>query len=250
MNQFNYTIVVAEDEELLLDNLIQKIQKLDLGFDVVGRAQTGLQAYEIIKELEPDLVITDIRMPILDGLGLIEKIRNRFPDMKCVIVSGFSDFEYAKTAIRLHVSEYLLKPIDPEELQKALLSIRHEFEVTQKSVDDIFNDGTAHNTPEQIGELLKNYLTENYNLEINLNLIADNMNYSPSYLTRLFCQQFGVTPLKYISSLRIAKAKHLLKHNPNLSVRQIGEMVGYQDQAYFSRFFKKQTGVSPADIRK
>ena len=250
MEQPAYTIVVAEDEELLLNNLIQKIEKASPYFTVIGKAQTGIQAYELVKELNPDLVITDIKMPVMNGIELLEKVHNRYPFIKFIIISGFSDFEYAKSAIRLQVSDYLLKPVDPEELSSALAAVRERFEIERSAYADIFNPEMTRNTPELIAEALKNYLVHNYNVDINLNLIATNMNYSSSYLTKIFCQKYDVTPSRFITSMRISQAKHYLLHNPELSIKQIGELVGYQDQGYFSRIFKKQVGVSPFDYRE
>ena len=108
----------------------------------------------------------------------------------------------------------------------------------------------TRNTPEQIAKVLKEYMIHNYNVDINLNIIASNMNYSSSYLTKIFCQKYDMTPSKYITFLRITQAKQYLLHKPELSMRQIGEIVGYHDQAYFSRIFKKQTGMSPFDYRE
>lgn len=249
MEQTNYTIVVAEDEELLLNNLVQKIEKTNLGFSVVGTAQTGTDAYTLVVDLSPDLLITDIKMPIMNGIELLSKVHDHYPMTKFIITSGFSDFEYAKSAIHLQVSDYLLKPIDPEELHDALNKIKSELEIQRKKYSDIFNVDMTLHSPEQIAEELKNYLIHNYNIDINLNLIATNMNYSPSYLTKIFQQAYHTTPSKYIITLRISNAKHYLTHNPELSIRQIGELVGYQDQGYFSRIFKKQTGMSPFDYR-
>lgn len=246
----NYTVVVAEDEELLLENLIRKIENTGLGFKVTGKAQTGTQAYELVKELEPDLVITDIKMPLMNGIQLLEKVHARLPLTRFIITSGFSNFEYAKRAIQLQVSEYLLKPIDPEELYAALQGIRNDFEIQRNEYADIFNPEMTRNTPEQIAKVLKEYIIHNYNVDINLNIIASNMNYSSSYLTKIFCQKYDMTPSKYITSLRITQAKQYLLHKPELSIRQIGEIVGYHDQAYFSRIFKKQTGMSPFDYRE
>ena len=244
-----YTIVVAEDEELLLNNLVQKIEKIDQDFEVIGTAQTGKQAYELVAELTPDVVITDIKMPVMDGIELLTKVREHHPLTKFVITSGFSDFDYAKSAISLKVTDYLLKPIDPEELANALLRIKKEFQITKASYKEVFNSGTTKMTPSQIAELLKDFLVENYAQDINLNLIANNLNYSSSYLTKIFCQVYNCTPSKYITNLRITYAQRMLLHNPELSIRQIGEMVGYHDQGYFSRIFKKQTGLSPFEYR-
>ena len=86
--------------------------------------------------------------------------------------------------------------------------------------------------------------------DINLNLIAYNMNYSSSYLTNLFVARYESSPSKYLINLRMQKAQHLLLHNPTLSIKQIGDAVGYHDQAYFSRIFKKYCKVSPAEYRE
>lgn len=245
-----YTVIIAEDEELLLHSLAKKVEALDVNFEVIGKAQTGVQAYELVSQFTPDLVITDIRMPEMDGITLLQKIREKFPLIDFIITSGYSDFEYAKNAIHLKVTEYLLKPVDPDELKDALISLKNKYELQQSSFDDIFNTNTAHNTPCQIAAILKDYLLQNFNKDINFNLIANNMNYSPSYLTKIFYQYYECSPSKYLISLRIQKAQHILSHNPDLSIRQVGESVGYEDQGYFSRIFKKQTGLSPLEYRE
>lgn len=245
-----YTAIIAEDEELLLHSLAKKVENLDVNFEVIGKAQTGVQAYELVKQLSPDLVITDIRMPEMDGIALLQKIREKTPIIDFIITSGYSDFKYAKSAIHLQVTEYLLKPIDPDELKAALLRLKNKYEMQQSSFDDIFNSSTARNTPSQIADILKDYLIQNFNKDINFNLIANNMNYSSSYLTKIFYQHFNCSPSKYLISLRIQKAQHILLHNPDLTIRQVGELVGYDDQGYFSRIFKKQTGLSPLEYRE
>lgn len=248
--KMKYSVVVAEDEELLLHNLVKKVEASDTDFEVVGTAQTGTQVYELVKKLNPDLVITDIRMPVMDGITLIKKIRENYPLIDFIIISGYSDFEYTKSAIQLKVSEYLLKPVDTEELKVALLKIRNAYKLQQSAFEDIFNPSTTRNTPAQIASILKDYISIHYCLDINLNLIAGNMNYSSSYLTKIFDKQFNQSPSKFLISLRMQKAQQLLLHNPELSIRQIGESVGYHDQGYFSRIFKKQVGLSPLEYRE
>ena len=228
-----YTVIVADDEELLLTNLVQKIQKADPDFLVAGTAQTGDQALALVEKLSPDLVVTDIRMPVMDGITLLTKVREQFPFTKFIITSGFSDFEYAKKAITLKVSDYLLKPVDSEELKEALSKIKQEFQIAGNDYEEVFNARTAAMTPTQIATLLKDFIVKNYSEDINLNLIADNMNYSPRYLI----------------NLRMSHAQRLLLHEPGLSIKQIGEMCGYHDQGYFSRIFKKYTGKSPLEFR-
>lgn len=250
MGDSKYTVVVAEDEELLLNSLIQKIENMDLDFEVIGKAQTGAQAFDLVKDLAPDLLISDIKMPVVDGITLLENVHDKYPYIKTIIISGFSDFEFARRAIKINVSEYLLKPIDPGELYSALLHIKTKLDIEQSTYSDIFNDAMTRNTPEQIAKALREYINGNYNEDINLNLIAHGMNYSAAYLTKLFCVQYEITPSKYMISLRISRAKYLLSHNQELSIKQIGEIIGYHEQGYFSRIFKKYTGISPLEYRE
>ncbi len=246
----HYSIVVAEDELLLLNNLIQKINATGLFFEVVGFAQTGIQAYELIEEHQPDLLITDIRMPAMDGLSLIQKVRSYYPDIDCVIVSGFSEFEYAKKAIRYQVTDYLLKPIDTDALYDTLLALQNKYLSRDQNYKEIFCHDLSGKSSHEIALGLQTYMLDHYNEDFKLSDIAEQMNYSSSYLSKIFIQEFGCSPSKYLISLRIQKAQQLLKHNRELSVRQIGEAVGYPEQGYFSRIFKKHVGTSPVDCRE
>ena len=245
-----YSCIIAEDEELLLQNLVKKVEQSDAGFSVAGTAQTGFQAYELIEKTNPDLVISDISMPVMDGIALLKKVREQYPQIDFIITSGYSDFEYARSAIKYQAAEYLLKPIDPEELNASLHKLKTKYMLNQSTLEDIFNQDTAAHSPAQIADILKEYLVRHYMEDINLNLIAYNMNYSSSYLTKLFVARYESSPSKYLINLRMQKAQHLLLHNPTLSIKQIGDAVGYHDQAYFSRIFKKYCKVSPAEYRE
>ena len=245
----SYKIVIAEDEELQLNSLVKKVEKFCPGFTVVGTAQTGSQAYKLICEKSPDILISDIRMPVMTGIELMEKARIMFPELQFIIISGFSEFEYARSAIRLQVSDYLLKPVETEELQKALNKIRLKLQERAQEESAAFNGDSENKTAEQVAFAVIEYLQHHYNEEVNLNQIASALHYSPSYLTKIFVQQYDTTPSKYMISLRMQKAQQLLAHNPELSVRQIGETVGYPEQGYFSRIFKKYVGVSPLEYR-
>lgn len=119
-----YNIILVDDEEEVRKSIIKKIEWQAAGFRVVGDAENGEDAMEKIEVLEPDVVLTDIRMPYMDGLALAEKVRQRFPSIKVVIFSGYDDFEYAQRAIKLNVTEYILKPVNVEELTSILKKIK------------------------------------------------------------------------------------------------------------------------------
>ena len=105
-----YSIILVDDEEEVRKSIIKQIDWESAGFKVVGDAENGEDGLEKIELLEPNVVLTDIRMPYMDGLTLTEKIRQRYPSTKVVIFSGYDDFEYAQRAIKLNVTEYILKP--------------------------------------------------------------------------------------------------------------------------------------------
>lgn len=123
-----YRIMLVDDEEEVRKAIIRKMDWEQLGFEVVGDAENGEDALEKLEQFEPDVVITDIRMPYMDGLTLTARIREKYPSMKILIFSGYDDFEYAKQAIKLNVTEYILKPVNGQELAVILKRIRENLD--------------------------------------------------------------------------------------------------------------------------
>ncbi len=115
-NMEKYTILLVDDEEEVIQAIIRKIKWEDLGFSVLGYADNGVKALEMIEEHQPDVVMTDIKMPYMDGMELCSHIRMEYPAMKIVLFTGFDEFEYAKEAVHLEVEEYILKPVNSVEL--------------------------------------------------------------------------------------------------------------------------------------
>ncbi|MEG0369354.1 MAG: response regulator, partial [Hungatella sp.] len=144
-----YRIILVDDEEEVRKGIIRKINWEDAGFQVVGDAENGEDALEKIEILEPDVVLTDIRMPYMDGLLLTEKIRQQYPAIKVLIFSGFDDFEYAKRAIKLNVTEYILKPVNVEELTLILKRIKHNLdeEIEQKRDVNLLRESYKNSLP-------------------------------------------------------------------------------------------------------
>ena len=130
-----YSIILVDDEEEVRKSIIRQIKWQETGFWVAGDAENGQDALEKLDSLQPDLVLTAIRMPYMDGLALAEQIRKRYPSTKVVIFSGYDDFEYAQKAIKLNVTEYILKPVNVEELTSILKRIKANLdqEIARKS---------------------------------------------------------------------------------------------------------------------
>ncbi len=119
-----YSVLMADDEEEILEIILRKLNWEELGFEIAGSAKNGVEALELAEELQPDVVMTDIKMPYMDGLTLAHRVKEINPKVKIIIFSGFDDFEYAKEAIKLEAEEYLLKPVNSEELEKVFKRIK------------------------------------------------------------------------------------------------------------------------------
>ena len=124
----NYTVLVVDDEENQRRALIEKVDWARAGFEVIGEAENGVEALPLVEMLEPDLVMTDIRMPLMTGLELAAKVREVRPATQMVILSGYDSFEYAQTAIKYNIISYLLKPISSSEMSDELLKIRRRMD--------------------------------------------------------------------------------------------------------------------------
>ncbi len=244
-----FRVVVAEDETLILQNTVKKIHAIDPGIEVAGAAEDGRAALDIIEAQYPDLLLTDIRMPLLDGLELVRIASIYHPYLKTIIVSGFDDFEYAQKAIRYGVKRYLLKPLQTEELREAMQDIRLALDEEDDILDARLGDRDEGKNPQAIADEVESFLRQHFSRKIDLEAIAREYAMSSSQLCKLFRKVRGDTPVRYLKTLRLNEARHLLAQKPDIEVKSIGELVGYPDQFYFSRVFKSATGKSPSDFR-
>ncbi|RGB67620.1 MULTISPECIES: response regulator [Oscillospiraceae] len=123
-----YRVLLVDDEEEIREGISRKIDWASLGFELVGEAENGAEALELCEQLRPDVVLTDIKMPFIDGLELCRRLRTQLPAARTVVFSGFDDFEYARQAISMNVSEYILKPINAPELRQVLQKLRGQLD--------------------------------------------------------------------------------------------------------------------------
>lgn len=251
MMEQTYQVVVAEDESLARGNLVKKITQSGMGFHVIGEAANGITALEMVDDLLPDLVITDIRMPMMDGLDLIRNIYEQYPRMKCVIISGHGEFDYARLAIRYQVRDYLLKPVDAERLRETLYNIRIELDrETALRAQAVLATAATGVTTEMLVQRLETWLRENFQTQVSMDEVSRQFGTDPSYLSRLFKKHRKESPLKYLITLRMNEARRLLSSSPELDVREVAELVGFTDPFYFSRQFKQICGKSPTEFRE
>ncbi len=123
-----YKVILVDDEEEVREAIRKRINWEEIGFTVVGTAENGEEALELAETCEPDVVMTDIQMPFMDGITLLKKLKEKIPDLRSVIFSGYDDFEYAKEAIRLESEEYILKPVDADELRSIFVRIKERLD--------------------------------------------------------------------------------------------------------------------------
>ncbi|MFT8352232.1 response regulator transcription factor [Clostridium saccharoperbutylacetonicum] len=247
-NTRTYKIIVVEDEPIIRQNIIKKINSLSIPFELVGEAGNGETAISLVEQLYPSLVITDIKMPQCDGLELIKYLHKNHPHIKSIILSGYNDFKYAQTALKYGVKDFLLKPIKLVELSTALQNILVMLDSENKELSS-FSIDPNNLKPENLSQLLENYLLKNYASIISIHDIAEKFGFTNEYLSKIFKKYTGVTPIKYITKIRINEAKQLLINQPELEIKKVGELIGYKDAFYFSRVFKSNVGVYPTDYR-
>lgn len=249
MDDRRFTFIVAEDEERIREYLARKTAEIDPNFVCTATAADGEEAVELVERHLPDLLITDIKMPELSGVELIERVRRTNPDVRILIVSGYSEFEYARRAIELGVDEYILKPVDGENLRRFLLRIRIQLEASAGTVDSQFGLDRIGARETELAKAVELYLRENFRQPYSLERLASRFGCKAAYLIRLYRKVVGSTPTQDLIRLRIEKAKRLLVGHPHLEIKQVAAAVGYEDALYFSRVFKKETGLNPTAFR-
>ncbi|MDQ6421207.1 response regulator [Paenibacillus sp. LHD-117] len=236
-------VIIADDEEMIRRGLAKILGNMGLDVEIVGSYSNGLDAWTHISGLadgELDVLITDIKMPMMDGLKLAEKLKDR-PIVK-IVLSGFSEFDYARKALRFGVMDYLLKPVDKGALQELLLRIRQEKAEEAKPADPADKGNSA---AQQVRAVLESEYAKSPDMEA----LAEQVGMSANYLSRLFKQETGETITDYLIAVRIAKAKQFLTDHPHLKNYEIAQLVGYADPVYFNKLFKKVVGVTPKEYR-
>jgi len=265
-----YNVLIADDEPRITAGMKVIIEWEELGFRVTDTALDGEEALEKIKGSDFNLVIADIRMPVLDGLQLIREIRALNPDIRVLIISGYDNFEYARKAIDYGVKGYLLKPIDREELMAYVVKIRNELDserninpAPRKSLQtsgiiteyaDVNDNTDADYNREEVGDIkisgmesrLKEYVNMHYFMDLSLKSLAAVFYLNPVYLGRLFKQTLGESFSDYLNKVRIAEAKKMI-NGGNEKIYSVIAKVGYKNHEHFYRQFKKYEGISFAE---
>lgn len=246
-----YQVLLVEDEDIIRRGIRNSILWEELGCHVAGEASNGEEGVAAIRELRPDIVITDINMPVMDGLAMIAQTKIEY-DYAAIILSGYSDFEYAREAIRHGVSGYVLKPLNMGEMKEALEqavlelekihSLKQQNEKTGQMGSITLLDAKKSYQDPVVVQVLA-YIAKNYQNKITLADLEQEVHYSERYINHKFQNEVGTTVIEYLNRYRIQKALSLIKES-EIPLSEIGWECGIGEYKYFNYVFKKYIGCS------
>ena len=235
-------VVLVDDEIMIREGFKRLFDWASHDCEVVGEAADGMEALAQIDHLQPDIVIMDINIPIINGLKVIQTSRIRYPDMAFIIVSGYDDFSYCREALRMRITDYILKPVNYEEFGSCIDRLKIALYEKRKTEEQ---DAQEERT---ITGIIR-YLQEHLDKEISLTILADEFHLSSQYISQLFKSEIGVNFLAYLTNIRMERAKKLLL-STSLSIGEISEKCGYADYRVFTKAFKKEEGSTPSQYRR
>lgn len=235
--------VLLVDDEIMIREGFKKL------FDweahecvIVGEAADGMEAITKIDEEQPDIVIMDINIPIINGLKVIQLSRVKYPSMAFVIVSGYDDFSYCREALRLQITDYILKPVNYEEFGSCIDQLKislYNNEVKEKPVVK----------KERVITGITKYMQEHLSEDVSLHILSEEFHLNSQYISQLFKNEIGVNFLTYRTNIRMEHAKKLLL-STSLSIAEVSEQSGYGDYRVFTKVFKKSEGITPSQYRR
>ncbi len=252
-----YKVLLVEDEEIIRCGIRNSIPWAEFGCCVAGEAGNGEEGARQIEELRPDIVITDINMPVMDGLAMLAATKLKY-DYAAVILTGYSEFEYAREAIRYGVSGYVLKPLNMNEMKEALaqavlesknISYLRQRNQKESELKQISLLETEKGYQDPVVENVLDYIGANYRNKIMLSDLAEELHYSERYISQRFQKAAGTTVIEYLNRYRLQKALELIREKA-CPLSEVGWEVGIGEYKYFNHVFKKYMGCSAREYQQ
>jgi two-component system, response regulator YesN len=258
-----YKVMIVEDEELVRRGISLLTHWDQFDMKLIGEAKNGEEGLEMALRFRPDIILTDIRMPVLSGIDMIDAIQKTYSPA-FIILSAYSDFEYAKKALKMKVSDYLVKPFSDEDLEESLKNaIETIVENKNRNVISQKLASISNSTLATFNEYLSQHHTsKNSNFDKALSIIhhrfAENLSLkqigeellvSESYLSKLFKEESGYTFHDYLIQYRMKKACDYLSDN-QVKIYEVADKIGFKDQRYFSVIFRKNVGMTPMQFKE
>jgi two-component system response regulator YesN len=235
-----YKLLIADDEYEIRNGLSNYFPWSETGFDVVSVAEDGMQALEYIANHKVDVLLCDIRMPVMSGIDVARELHRQKSHVKIIFLSGYKNFEFAQQALVYGVKNYIVKPTKYDDLMNIFTAMREELNHEKKSEDEVA-------ISDKVIAVIKNYVKEHYR-DAALEQAAELVHMSPYYISKYFKQKTGENFLDYVISVKMRKAAQFLKEI-DYKTYEISEMIGYSNPKNFTRTFKKYFGKSPRDFR-
>lgn len=242
-----YKLILVEDDYQIRNGLSRFFPWRQIGFELAQSFENGRQALEYVRDNPVDVVLTDIRMPVMDGLTLAEAMKREHIASLVVVISAYRDFEYARRAMNLGIRHYMVKSTKYDELIDVFKSIKKELDESvaqEQAPPPVHEEEHGDRIIMKINQhILSNMATAS------LQTAAAHVNLNPVYLSRYFKNKTGTHFIDYLIGVKMKRAAELLQNKEN-RISKISEMVGYSNEKNFSRAFKKHFGVSPNEYRK
>lgn len=257
-------LLIADDEKLEREALAELVQRRFEREVVLEVAENGRKAADTAVLWGADLILMDIEMPGMSGLDAARAVLAQRPSCRVIFVTAYSLFQYAHEAVHLGACDYLLKPVDPDELEASVRRAMRQIE-TERKLEELAaaqpeqteTEEEAEDAPEEgensqtalVMAHVRRYLEDNYMFDLSLDSVGEILHISPAYLSAQFKKYQKMNFLDCLTELRINAAKELLA-DPFRSSAEVASMVGYEDASYFARAFKKRTGMTPNQYRR
>lgn len=246
-------VLVVDDEQLILLGIKKILEKTEAVHCEVQTASNAAAALEALEHFAADLLITDISMPRMNGLELVREVKHRDLCRQFLILSGFSEFEYAQQALRAGVADYLLKPVNPEELRQAVVEAAHRAG-QQGELDYLrayapyFSHADSEAVPYPLQKLVA-YIRSHYREAVSLAALSELSGWSEGYICSQFKKEWGIGYMDLVNELRLKESLYLLLYRDDLTVKEIAGQVGYLTERQLFRLFKKTLSMTPLQIR-
>ncbi len=257
-----YRVLIVDDEQIIRKGL-QGLPWEENGMTVVAALKNGLEAQEWLNGNETDILLTDVKMPVVSGIELAKIALELYPNLKVVLLTGYSEFEYAREALRLGVFNYVLKPSTPKEIMECMKSAcekinseklsREEMNKLKSDLDKFSvlvksDEGINVDEEDKINKIIQ-YIYSNYNKEITLTVLSQEFYFTTVYMSSYIKKCTGHTFLEILTSVRMYYAAKYLKET-KFKNGEICHRVGINDERYFGQIFKKSYGMTPYEYRK
>ena len=250
-------LLIADDEALERETLADIVARRFEHEVTIETAENGRKAADTAVLWGADLILMDIEMPGMNGLDAARAVLEQRPECKVIFVTAYSLFQYAHEAMHLGACDYLLKPVNPDEVEASIRKAIRQIEAGRRLAELAPVEPEPEADPEsdaaEAGENDRNalvmahvrkYMEDNYMFDLSLDSVSEILHISPAYLSAQFKKYQKMNFLDCLTELRINAAKELLT-DPFRSAAEVASMVGYEDSSYFARTFKKRTGMTP-----